>query len=99
MEFSDQETADQTKFKEQEDFPDTPRKVRWSIELEEVHYFVPFTQTTASRWKNKMKYFKLSSLVKKMKGRSDKVNFEEIRDINKQWDELFELYTTREETS
>ena len=92
MEFSNHENG-HIKFREQEDFPGTPRKVRWSMELEEVHYFVSFTpRNTESRWKNKMKHFKLESLLKKINGRSDKVSFEEIRDINKPWDELFEQY-------
>ena len=127
MDFSNQET-DHTEFKGQEDFPGTPRKVRWSMDLEEVHYFVPLPQNAGRRWKKKMKHFKekaldlkhkpmillwdfcdsntvhlfqngLECLVRRIQGRSDKLDFEEIRDINKPWDELFELYTTREETS
>ena len=124
MEFSSQESA-QIESKQQ-DFLGRRRKVRWSPELEEVHYFDPLLQNTESRWKKKMRHFKekaldlkhkpmillwdfhdnntvqlfhsgLECLVKKIKGRSKKLDFEDIRNINKPWDELFELYTTREE--
>lgn len=128
MEISKQD-AEQLEIKEGEnDFPDKPRRVRWSIDLEEVHYFVPLPEKTQGRWKKKMKCFKekaldlthkpiillcdfydsntvhlfhsgLESLVRKVNGRSDSVDFEDIRDINKPWDELFEQYTAREEVS
>ena len=127
MEFSSQETV-QIESNQQEDFLGKRRRVRWSLELEEVHYFVPLPQKTESRWKKKMKHMKekaldlkhkpmilfwdfydnntvqlfhsrLECLVKKINGRSEKLDFEDIRDINKPWDELFELYTTREEVS
>ena len=128
MEISKQD-AEQLEIKEGEnDFPDKPRRVRWSIDLEEVHYFVPLPQKTQSGWKKKMKCFKekaldlthkpmillcdfydsntahlfhsgLESLIRKVNGRSDSVDFEDIRDINKPWDELFEQYTAREEVS
>lgn len=128
MEISKQ-GAEQLEIKEGEnDFPDKRRRVRWSIDLEEVHYFVPLPQKTHGRWKKKMKCFKekaldlthkpmillcdfydsntvhllhsgLESLVRKVNGRSDSVDFEDIREINKAWDELFEQYTTREEIS
>lgn len=128
MEISKQD-AEQLEIKEGEnDFPDKPRRVRWSIDLEEVHYFVPLPEKTQGRWKKKMKCFKekaldlthkpiillcdfydsntvhlfhsgLESLVRKVNGRSDSVDFEDIRDINKPWDELLEQYTAREEVS
>jgi len=123
------QVAEQLEIKEGEnDSPDKPRRVRWSIDLEEVHYFVPLPQKTHGRWKKKMKCFKekaldlthkpmillcdfydsntvhllhsgLESLVRKVNGRSDSVDFDDIRDINKPWDELFEQYTTREEVA
>ena len=54
MEFSTQET----KPTEVIDFPEKRRKVRWSVELEEVHYFVPLPQKSESRWRKKIKNFK-----------------------------------------
>lgn len=128
MEISKQD-AEQLEIKEGEnDFPEKGRRVRWSIDLEEVHYFVPLPQKTHGGWKKKMKCFKekaldlthkpmillcdfydsntvhllhsgLESLVRKVNGRSDSVDFEDIREINKPWDELFEQYTTRGEVS
>ena len=41
----------------------------------------------------------LECLMKKINGRSEELDFENIRGINEPWDELFELYTTREELS
>ena len=41
----------------------------------------------------------LKSLARKINGRSDCIDFEDIYDMNKQWDELFELYTARREIS
>ena len=128
MEISKQD-AERLEIKEGEnDYPDKPRRVRWSIDLEEVHYLVPLPQKTHGRWKKKMKCFKekaldlthkpmillcdfydsntvhllhsgLESLVRRVNGRSDCVDFEDIREINKPWDELFEQYTTRVEVS
>lgn len=128
MEISKQDT-EQLQIKGGEnDFSEKPRRVRWSIDLEEVHYFVPLPQKTHASWKKKMKCFKekaldlthkpmillcdfydsntvqllhsgLESLVRKVNGRSDSVDLEDIRDINKPWDELFQQYTVREEIS
>lgn len=130
MELSTQEAEQLNGIKEREDadFPDKPRKVRWSIDLEEVHYFVPLPQKTQSRWRKKIQCLKekaldlkhkplillcdfydsntvhlfqsgLEFLVRKVNGRSDQINFEDIRNINKPWDELFELYTARGEVA
>lgn len=41
----------------------------------------------------------LECLMKKINGRSEELDFDNIRGINQPWDELFELYTTREEIS
>lgn len=128
MELSKQE-AEELQSQEQEgDFSEKPRKVRWSLELEEVHYFVPLPQKKDSRWKKTIKCIKekaldwkhnplmllgdvhdrnnlhllstgLVFLTRKVNNRSDKVDFEDIRDINKYWDELFELYSTHEVVS
>lgn len=128
MELSKQE-AEELQSKEQEDdFSEKPRKVRWSLELEEVHYFVPLPQKKDSRWKKTIKCIKekaldwkhnpltilgdlhdrnnlhllhngLVFLTRKVNNRSDKVDCEDIHDINKYWDELFELYSTREVVS
>lgn len=128
MELSKQE-AEQLQMKEQgHDLVDKPRRVRWSLELEEVHYFVPLPQKKDSRWKKKIKCLKekaldlkhnplillgdlydsntvhlfhsgIEFLARKMNSRSDKVDFDELRDINKPWDDLFELYATREVAS
>lgn len=54
MELSTQETNST----EDVDFPEKRRKVRWSVELEEVHYFVPLPQKSESRWRKKMKNLK-----------------------------------------
>ncbi|KAJ7390459.1 hypothetical protein OS493_025160 [Desmophyllum pertusum] len=131
MELLEQEAEQLDEIKEREDgdFPaDKRRKVRWSVELEEVHYFVPLPQPTEGRWKRKMKCLRekaldlkhkpilllwdfydsntvhlfhsgLEFLARKVNGRSDKINFEDIHDINKPWDDLFELYTSRGEDS
>lgn len=130
MDLSTQEAEQLNGIKEREDadFPDKPRKVRWSIDLEEVHYFVPLPQKTQGRWRKKIQCLKekaldlkhkplillwdfydsntvhlfqsgLEFLVRKVNGRSDQINFEDIRDINKPWDELFELYTPRGEVA
>ena len=128
MELSTQ-AARQLKIKgRKDDFPDKPRRVRWSSDLVEVQYFVPLPQKKQSRWTKKMNCLKekaldlkhkpmillwdvydsntvhlfqsrLEFLARKVNGRSDKVNFEDIRDINKPFDELFEQYTTRGEVS
>ena len=128
MELSTQ-TSEQLEIKgRKDDFPDKPRRVRWSFDLVEVHYFVPLPQKKQSRWTKKMNCLKekaldlkhkpmillwdfydsntvhlfqsgLAFLARKVNGRCDKVNFEDIRDINKPWDALFEQYTTRDEVS
>lgn len=126
MELSNEENH--SKLQEREDLPDTRRRVRWSVELEEVRYYVPLPQNTESRWKRTKKQFKakamdlkqkplillwdfcdsstvhlfqngLECLVRKIHGRSESLDFEDIRDLNKPWDELFELYTARGEIS
>ena len=119
----------ETNHKELEEEGCKCRRVRWSMVLEEVRYFVPLLpQHTESRWKRKMKNLKekalelkhkpsilfwdlhdrdtahifqngLKSLARKINGRSECIEFEDIYDINKPWDELFELYTSRGELS
>lgn len=116
----------ETSHKELEEEGYKCRRVRWSVALEEVRYFVPLPQHTESRWKRKMKNLKekaldlkhkpsilfwylhdsdtahiiqngLKSLARKINGRSECIEFEDISVINKPWDELFELYTSRGE--
>ena len=50
-----------------DDFPDKPRRVRWSSDLVEVQYFVPLPQKKQSRWTKIMKCLKEKALDLKHK--------------------------------